>query len=157
LVTTPLAALPATNRLGADPGFGVGSSPTVMGDWYWSSSLLGANVAGGFRASSGWLMGSQVLGGDAARSGVGSGISDGLTEMQPQRLSGASGLPYVGLGYTGVSVGGSWGVTADVGLVATNPGALRANRAWQNSQAVDDLVRELRLTPLVRLGVSYAF
>jgi hypothetical protein len=155
LFAVPFAALPQTVRLGADPGFGLGASPTVVGDLYFSSSLLGPRVAGGFRASSGWLLGSGLVAPDTGAEGW---HDSGLARAPaPAGAAPALGLPYLGIGYTGVSVRGGWGVSADLGLVATNPGALRAGRSWQSTQAVDELMRELRLTPLVRLGVSYAF
>ena len=62
-------------------------------------------------------------------------------------------LPYMGVGYTGLSVRSGWSFSADLGLVAQNPGGLKLIR----SQSLDDAVREMRLAPLLQFGVSYAF
>jgi len=63
-------------------------------------------------------------------------------------------LPYLGIGYTGLSPRNGWGFSADLGLVAKNPGnALRAG----GGQSLDEMIRDMRMTPLLQLGVSYAF
>jgi len=59
----------------------------------------------------------------------------------------------MGVGYTGLSVRSGWSFSADLGLVAQNPGGLKLIR----SQSLDDAVREMRLAPLLQFGVSYAF
>ena len=73
--------------------------------------------------------------------------------------SGASGpLPYLGLGYTSVSVRAGWGFSADIGMVARQPSsAIKLGRVAGGGQALDEVLRELRLTPLLNLGVSYSF
>ena len=62
-------------------------------------------------------------------------------------------LPYLGFGYTGLSARSGWSFSADLGLVAQTPGGIKVIR----SQSLDDAVREMRLAPLLQLGVSYAF
>jgi hypothetical protein len=64
--------------------------------------------------------------------------------------------PYVGVGYSDSSVRGGWGFSADLGLAAQNFGLQRAARSLGN-QSLDDFVRDLRLTPVLQLGVSYRF
>ena len=45
-----------------------------------------------------------------------------------------------------------------VGLMALNAGsAVRFGRLLSGTQSVDELVRDLRLTPVLQLGVSYSF
>lgn len=70
----------------------------------------------------------------------------------------ADAAPYVGIGYVGLAVKGGWGLKADLGLVAES-GGLRSGRApfGNGGLAWDGALRELRLTPLLQLGVSYAF
>ena len=64
----------------------------------------------------------------------------------------------MGVGYTGLSVRGGWSVSADLGLVAQNPSnAVRLGRLFGSGQNLDDMVRDLRMTPMFQLGVSYAF
>jgi hypothetical protein len=64
-------------------------------------------------------------------------------------------VPYIGIGWSGVSVRGGWGVSADLGVAGRSGGSggLRVN----SNQPLDDLLRELRIAPMVQLGVSYAF
>ena len=67
-------------------------------------------------------------------------------------------LPYLGLGYTGLSARTRWSFSADLGLVALYPGNVsRMGRVMGGTQSLDDLVRDLRLAPLFQLGASYSF
>jgi hypothetical protein len=69
-----------------------------------------------------------------------------------------SAWPYLGIGYAGTGLKGDWGFSADVGLAAQNPGAVgQLGRAFNGDMAFSDALRELRLQPVVRLGVSYKF
>ena len=136
---------------------------SLMGDYYFTRSLAGTRGAGGFRATSGlllgprsqsWLgqpglaaggpfsVGSQWFGQAAALPAAGEAISDTAT------------LPYLGLGYTGLSLRGGWSFNADLGLVARNPGNVVK---FGRSQSLDDTVRDLHLAPLLQFGVSYSF
>jgi hypothetical protein len=141
------------------------SAGQLLGDYYWSGlrpASLGSN--GGFRATGGLLLGqrSLALGTPALASAQGAG----LTLSRTVRLSVGPGdallepwsvVPYVGVGYSGIALRGGWGFTADFGLAATN-GGLRARReGTAGAQGVDDLLRELRLTPVLQFGASYAF
>lgn len=132
----------------------------VLGDYYFSRHRLGtSDVSSGFRATSGLLLGQRSLAlGIPALAGP---QTLGLTVLRQPRLAipgiesqqeGWSAVPYFGVGWSGASLRGGWGVTADFGFAARSTG-LRTNTA----QAVDDLLRELRLTPVLHLGVSYAF
>jgi hypothetical protein len=68
-----------------------------------------------------------------------------------------SAAAYVGLGYTGHAKGG-WGITADFGLAAEGNGATNLlGRSLFGTQGFDNTSRELRLSPVLQLGVSYAF
>ena len=69
-----------------------------------------------------------------------------------------SAWPYLGIGYAGTGLKGDWGFSADVGLAAQNPGAVgQIGRAFNGDMAFSDALRQLRLQPVVRLGVSYKF
>jgi hypothetical protein len=51
-----------------------------------------------------------------------------------------------------------WSFSADFGLVALAGGNMvRLGRVVGGSQSLDDLVRELRLSPVLQFGASYAF
>lgn len=69
--------------------------------------------------------------------------------------------PYVGLGYStgGVSANrwGGWALSADIGLQALPSSEWTLGRALESPAGVGELLRELRLTPVLQLGVSYAF
>lgn len=108
----------------------------MVGDYYFAPSL-GLRATGGLQAG-------------MARS---SDIRLGTTRQRA--------APYVGLGYStaGVSANrwGGWGVSADIGVVAGHNSDLTLGRALDNPASVGELLRELRLTPVLQMGVSYAF
>jgi hypothetical protein len=135
----------------------------VLGDYYFSRTRLGrGDVSSGFRATSGVLLGQRSMALGTPALATGQGLS--LTVLRQARIAipgvenateGWSAVPYVGLGWSGISQRGGWGVSADFGFTArgTSYGGLRAG----SGQSVDELLRELRLTPVLHLGVSYAF
>lgn len=134
------------------PGFDTASlklsSLSLMADYYLTPALQG--TAGGLRATSGVLFGPR----SSPWSGPGTG---GLFSVDrrtlPAAVDGSADIgtaPYLGIGYTGLSIKGGWGFSADVGILA--------GRAGRNfGQSLDDQVRELRLAPVLQLGVSYSF
>jgi hypothetical protein len=81
-----------------------------------------------------------------------------LTARRPQAGGGlgAEALPYLGLGYTGLALNGGWGFSADLG-VALNEGATNLGRAVFGNNSLDSAMRELRFSPVLQLGVRYAF
>ena len=153
-------------RLGADSPAPALSSASLMGDYYFSRWLTGPQGLGGFRATSGLIFGPRSLlstgqpavatgnafsigtraGGRAATPYAGDPAGDNAT------------LPYLGLGYTALSLRNGWSFSADLGLVAQNAsGAARLGRSAYGSQSLDDAVRDMRMTPLLQLGVTYSF
>ena len=152
--------LATTGSLHADLGLGSGQlqGGRLLGDYYFvnSPSFGMAGISGGFRATSGLLLSPRgpslsmatvpALGGSLLSV---SQASNADLQGDPSRT-----VPYLGFGYTGLSAKGGWGVTADVGVMALNPGSgLRLGRG----QSLDDVVRDMRLTPVLQLGVSYSF
>lgn len=142
------------------------SAGQVLGDYYWGGLRLGQSGGiGGFRVTSGLLLGqrSLALGTPALTAAQGTrltlsravrlptpGVGDGAHETW-------SAAPYIGVGYSGVSLRGGWGFTADVG-VAAGTGGLRTRRDGAlGTQGLDDLLRELQLRPVLQVGASYAF
>jgi hypothetical protein len=70
----------------------------------------------------------------------------------------ASTVPYIGIGYSNLWPKSGWSVSADLGVVSQNPSNVaRFGRVFGGSQSLDDVVRDMRLAPLVQLGVSYSF
>lgn len=153
-------------RTGEAPETGPDHRPTLslMGDYYLTRSGWGFTESGGFRATSGLVLGHgarTLLSLSAAPS------RQGLSVQQHHRLGGraahwpgtgrdAATSAYLGLGYTGITRSG-WGFTADVGVLSHHPDADRLGRAAAGTQSLDDTLRALRLSPLVQMGVSYAF
>jgi hypothetical protein len=154
-------------RLGADNGAARVGSASLMGDYYFSRSLVGARQLGGFRATSGLIVGPRSLLG-SAQGGFASGgafsIGGRSIGQAPMPLAADAAAdatttaPYLGVGYTNLSVRSGWSVNADLGLVAQGSGSgARLGRGLTGGQSLDDAVREMRMTPLLQLGVSYAF
>jgi len=147
----------------ANPGI---SGLTLMSDYYLTGSLLGAKRAGGFRATSGVVIGPRSLAAanlGAGSSGYGFNVDRRTTGQVTNVLPGDSSvdaptLPYVGIGYTGLSPRGGWSFNADLGVVSLSPGnAVKLGRFFGNGQSLDDTVRDMRWSPIVQLGVSYSF
>lgn len=136
---------------------------SLMGDYYFTGSLLGTRRSGGFRATSGLLLGPRTqswLGQPGLNAGRSFSIATqvfGQTGTLPaagETPGDNATLPYLGLGYTGLSLRGGWSFNADLGLVARSPGNVVK---FGRNQSLDDSVRELRLSPLLQFGVSYSF
>ena len=138
------------------------SSLSLFGDSYRSPSPAGAFNAGGMRATGGVILGPRSLA-LAGLPGAGTGgsfsIGSRLFGAVPMPYSNdttgdTAALPYLGVGYTGLSARNGWSFSADLGLVAQSPGSVvRLGRG----QSLDDVVRDLRLAPVLQLGVSYSF
>ncbi|MEO5845356.1 MAG: hypothetical protein ABIQ33_11000 [Caldimonas sp.] len=140
----------------------------LLGDVYFGSSAAArVQPTGGFRATSGVLVG--------ARSAWLSAVStppSGLLATD-RRLFGPSAaplsyaadssvesatVPYIGIGYSNPSAKTGWHFSADLGVVSQSPGnVVRFGRVFGGSQSLDDVVRDMRLAPVVQLGVSYSF
>jgi hypothetical protein len=161
--TAPVAATPTT------PGDGTGlqvQGMSLMGDVYFGGTR---SSAGGFRATSGVIYGSRSsLAGMSAMA-----PASGLLNVD-RRLFGASAtglgyttdpvnestgtLPYVGIGYSSLASRSGWSFSADLGLVSLAPAnAGRLGRVFGGSQNLDDVVRDMKLTPVLQLGASYSF
>lgn len=139
-------------------------SLSVMGDYYLSGPLLGRGLSGGLRATGGLLVGprSALLSNPALP-------SNQLSPFSLSRLAGGvpppgsdgndlGSAPYLGIGYSGMSVKRTLSFSADFGLAATSPGSgLRFGRFVPGSPSFDDMLHELRLTPVIQLGLSYTF
>ena len=144
------------------------SSLGLLGDVYFGSTAAPrATSVGGFRATSGLLIGGRSTG-----LGSVSTPTSGLLATD-RRLFGASAapltypadptvdnttLPYIGIGYSNLSPKSGWHFSADLGVVSQSPGnVVRFGKVVGGSQSLDDVVRDMRLAPVVQLGVSYSF
>jgi hypothetical protein len=130
----------------------------LLGDYYFTGpGFAKGMVAGGFRATSGLFTGARstaiatpVL---PSREGSSFTLSSRARMSADGTHDASAAVPYLGIGYTGLSMRGGWGFSADVGLVGSG---VRLGRSYSGTQA-DELLRELRLTPMLQLGVSYSF
>ena len=129
-------------------------SLSVLGDYYFAP----AGPSSGFRATSGLIIGTASNRSLSSFGALGVRSTLAPTQGLPGDQFERSTLPYLGLGYTSVSNRQGWGFSADIGLIARNPGStVRLGRVFSGGQPLDDLLRDMRLSPLVNLGVSYAF
>ena len=123
----------------------------LLGDYYFTGSGFDPQrVGGGLRATTGWLYGGG-LGLDAGGTSTGQAMSasfwrSGLGDDARLRHAG-----YVGIGYTGLVPRLGLGFSADLGVIGTSlsPAGPRLES--------DYTIRDIRLAPTVRFGVSYAF
>jgi hypothetical protein len=142
-----------------DAGLYRAASARLLGDYFFASPPWGGR--GGMRMTSGLFLGPRgALFGPSAPALT----EPGVLSLGHSRLSVNSpnvapdsvlAWPYVGLGYSAGSLRAGWGFSADLGLAAQNAGALNPGRLF--SQGVDDLLRDLRLRPVLQVGLSYAF
>ena len=149
-VVTPLGLWQAQDGSRA-PRSGQGAA--VFGDYYFAQPSFGS-----FRASGGMLFGAmrgaplqqvttssrlslQTLGGGTA-----------TTTENP------GAVPYLGLGFTTAAWRNAWSLSADLGWVAEQPSAFGGvGRAIFGNQGWETALREIRLAPVLQLGVRYAF
>jgi hypothetical protein len=150
-------------------------SLSVLGDYYFgnrvaqraslggSAGASGDTLSGGFRATSGVLLGQRSgaypllnLASPARNFNV--DLRSAYAPPSEPAPAEANAVPYVGVGYTGASTKGRWGFSADVGVMALNPGsAVKLGRVVGGGQNLDDVLREMRVSPMLQLGVSYSF
>ena len=136
---------------------------SLMGDYYFARALPLLASDGGFRATSGLILGGrpptwgarpQFGGLSVERRSAATGLTAGAIDTTADSAT----KPYVGLGYSGLSAKRSWSFSADLGLVALAAGnAVKLGRVFNGGPALDDVVRDMRVAPVVQLGVSYSF
>lgn len=154
---------------GTDAGIARLSAASVLGDYYFVRSSPQAAETFGFRVTSGVLLGSRAgsWGGPALAAPGGSAFM-----VETHRFSLASSpalpsgdtsedgtVPYLGVGYSLSSVKSGWGFSADLGLMALNPrGVAGFGRGLgAGGPSLEDTLRDIRLSPILQLGVSYSF
>jgi hypothetical protein len=140
----------------------------VLRDYYFDGGdlpELASATAGGLRATGGLVVTprSAVASPSSRRSGAygtftpsltGHALASGWSDPNDDLIP----VPYLGLGYTDLPRRTGWGFRADFGLMALSPqSAVKFGSALSGAQGVDDLLRDLRLSPLIQIGVSYSF
>lgn len=149
----------------ATPGAALNPAPAaslgLMGDYYMTGSLLGPRRAGGFRATSGVVIGprTQALTLGSAGAGADRRVFGPSPAILPgDAASDTATVPYLGVGYTGLSTRGGWSFSADLGMMSLAPsGVVKLGRVFSGSQSLDDTLRDMRWSPVLQLGVSYSF
>lgn len=135
-------------------------SGSLLGDYYlrlpaWAQS----SAWGGVRATGGLLLGPRglALGGAPTRplAGWGLAVQGGVSPLASD--PGSDAAPYLGVGYTSLDLHGGWGVTADLGWVADHGDRVGRALLGSGGQSLDAALRDLRLSPVVQVGVRYAF
>ncbi len=134
----------------------------ILSDYY---------VDGGFRATAG------VLRGDTGQAWWGSAGNGGGLNLSMQRLDslglmsnlGSLGStqdtqtsPYLGAGYSNsLTVNGTpsaWRFNADLGVISSSGSNInRLGQVLQGERSLDEMVREMRLRPMVKVSVGYSF
>ncbi|RZI84967.1 MAG: hypothetical protein EOP38_06775 [Rubrivivax sp.] len=136
-------------------------SAHVLSDYYFS---------GGFRATVGLVRGS-VTQASWADGTEGNGLNLSLQRLDVLTLGDAKNqsfegenrtLPYVGAGYAAslgpVGSANTWRFNADLGIISVNSNNIgRISRALQGEAGLDEIVRDLRLRPVIKVSVRYAF
>lgn len=136
---------------------------SLMGDYYFARALPLLATDGGFRATSGLILGERAPAWGARQQFGGLSVErrsaeTGLTARGLDSNAESATKPYVGLGYSGLSAKRAWSFSADLGLVALAAGnAVKLGRVFNGGPALDEVVREMRVAPVVQLGVSYSF
>ena len=132
--------------------FDSGASPrgvqggAVFGDYIFASPSFGS-----FRASGGLMSGS--LGGlPLLNANAGTRLGVSLTSNSvPAYVPG-------GEGFTGATALAGLAITADLGVIAERPSAATGlGRAIFGAQGMERSLREMRLGPVMQLGVRYTF
>lgn len=119
----------------------------VLGDYYFANPSFGR-----FRASGGLMVGSQGGAFSSATAGS-SRLGLSVSNLNGPASEAPGTVPYLGLGFTGAPTLGGFAITADVGLIAAGS----VSRALLGNQGMEGALRELRLSPVMQLGVSYRF
>ncbi|MBV9889632.1 MAG: hypothetical protein JO090_01950 [Rhizobacter sp.] len=140
----------------------------LLGDVYLGGARPAAGAPStGFRATSGVLIGarSPLLGGSTTPTSGGLyasnrqlfGASAGSLAASDASVDSAT-VPYIGIGYSNLAGKSGWSFSADLGVVSQSPGSVvRFGRVFGGTQSLDDVIRDMRLAPVVQLGVSYSF
>lgn len=154
LQTAGLSPLGLSRQLDGAPVQRGVQGGAIIGDYYFATPSFGS-----FRASGGLMVGSPgglPLGRASASPRLGMSLSSSLLPHAVAGPDSGNGYnhqtqPYFGLGFSGAPWRNGLAISADLGLVAGRGSALFGNQGFEGT------VRELRLSPVLQLGVRYAF
>lgn len=154
----------------ADAAYGAPADMAlVLGDYYFARLNWGSS-SGGLRATGGLVLGASSAARTSAladtsvlRAGQGLNVTflrsprtPAFGESVPASLG---ATPYLGVGWSSSNLAGGWGLSADLGFTAGRRALSALDATGRNgaSRSLDELLRDLRLAPVMNLGVSYAF
>lgn len=156
LLTTHGAALalaPLSDSGAAPSGLRGGA---LIGDYVFATPTFGQ-----FRASGGLLsghLGGLPLVNALAGQRLGVAVQRSVAPAWAPGAETPATLPYIGFGFSGAAGLDGLSLTADLGLVAERPkAAVGLGRALFGNQGMERSLRELRLAPVMQLGVRYTF
>ncbi len=169
LQTAPLASAllytDGSTQAGLSPQRGVRGG-ALLGDYYFARPLMGQlRASGGLMfgplggAPQGFASSPFSVPGSALPTRLGLSLLGSATPASRWPASeGTETVPYVGLGYSGSWWGDSLSLTADLGMVSERPTAAgNVGRAVFGNQGMNQALRDLRLSPVLQLGMRYAF
>jgi hypothetical protein len=127
--------------------------------------------AGGFRATAGLVRGSSNMPWWPSEQQGATGLNLSMQRVDMLSAPGQDRVhaddatrtsPYLGAGYStrlnGVRTDNAWRFNADLGLISINSNNIdRITRALQGDEGIDSIIRELRLRPVIKFSVNYAF
>lgn len=124
----------------------------LIGDHYLTGPGFGdEHIRGGLRLTGGLTVATHRT--DAS---AGPGLTPNTADL-PGPHAGPVLQPYFGLGYTTLSARAGWGFAADIGLGGRRAGSgLRLGQGARGG-VFEQVLDELRLAPVVQVGVSYSF
>ena len=138
----------------------------LLGDYYFARPLTGQlRASGGLMfgplggAPVGFASGQPLVPGSALPTRLGLSLLGAATPASKWTASESTEtVPYVGLGYSGSWWRDSLSLTADLGMVSERPTAAgNVGRAVFGNQGMNQALRDLRLSPVLQLGMRYAF
>jgi hypothetical protein len=139
----------------------------VLEDYFFSpvsgfratGGLIGGSTATPWLPSASPLGNARSLSLSVPRLGWGSPITNTVDPLDGGSAASSTAVPYVGAGFSSPSDDGLWRFSADLGLISRNPGSVgKVGKVLTNGLgSVDDVVRDLRLQPMVQVGLSYSF
>ena len=156
-ITVQTAALaPLALSHASEPA--TGTARGVQGGGIYGDYVITTPRFGNFRATSGVMLGSYggapVLNATPT-SRLGVTMLDAGYGAYGTNADGPATMPYLGLGYSSASLWRSLSLSADIGVVAGRTAGL--GKAVLGSQARETALRDLRLAPVLQLGVQYSF
>ncbi|WP_374590951.1 hypothetical protein [Aquabacterium sp.] len=139
----------------------------VLEDYFFSPTS-GFRATGGMIGGSSitpWLPSANPLGSarslslSVPRLGWGTPVANTVDPLDGGSAATSTTVPYVGAGFSGPLEDGAWRFSADLGLISRNPGsASKIGRVLTNGlNSVDDMMHDMRLQPMVQVGLSYSF